>query len=118
MKVHDNAETVGDQFEAAYLYLWITDQPRALAAMIVYSYLVDSQCVGEVTRPWSLNKLKKSTYQQRLSRMMLWQSLFDPSNILLERIPSGVGSEQDERTKERHIVLCQRTRCYAADRYL
>ena len=47
---------------------------------------------------------------------MLWQSLYDPSTILLERIPSGAGLEQDERTKERQIVICQRARNYAADR--
>ena len=36
-KTSDSAESVGDQFEPAYLYLWITDQPRALAIMLVCS---------------------------------------------------------------------------------
>ena len=31
----DKVNSVGDCFECAYAYLWITDQPRALAIMIV-----------------------------------------------------------------------------------
>ena len=42
IKVVGNTETLGDQFECAYVYLWMTDQPRALAAMIVYTWLLDS----------------------------------------------------------------------------
>ena len=33
VRVVDSTETIGDQFEAAYLYLWLTDQARPLAAI-------------------------------------------------------------------------------------
>ena len=119
-EVDDNPETMGDQFESAYLYLWVTGQAQALAAMIVYSYLMDSTYCqihqGNLKRSYAHNIHKLSTHNMRVSWLMTWSPQETPSEIAMERGKSGIGSSEDQRTQRRHAILVSQVLAYVRSR--
>ena len=105
----DSAEKVGDNFEAAYAYLWITDQPRALAAMCLYSYLMDSKEYGTHKRKLCQCPLGQSTYEQRFACLMTWRDKSFEEHELVQRIQSGISKERDLREKRHHGMIVDAT---------
>ena len=116
VKISDSTGSIGDQFEATFLYLWMTDQARPLAALLAYSYLIDSLWSGSLSRSYCYNNLGVSDPSLRLGWLMTWTPVIDRTDILLDRIYTGIGLEPDVRTRKRRDVIYLRILSYLDNR--